>query len=113
MEVLCKVNLMNSLGKIHSLSLDSLVVATSDQISAHLDDEVVILGYQSGVYYGLDLVGLFVWDLLQAPRKVSDICHAVIEEYDVQPEDCERDILAFLAELETKQLIVVTNEANA
>ncbi|MEZ4708517.1 MAG: PqqD family peptide modification chaperone [Caldilineaceae bacterium] len=99
---------MNTLTKNSAIDLDSVVTATNDQISAHLDDEVVILGYQSGAYYGLDEVGLFIWDLLQEPQKVSNICQAVLQEYDVQPADCERDVLTFLADLKSKQLVAVT-----
>ena len=101
---------MNSAEKIQSVALDSVVVATSEQISAHLGDEVVILGFKSGSYYGLDQVGLFVWNLLQEPRKVSDIRDAIFEEYEVELAHCERDLFALLEDLAAKQLIDIKNE---
>lgn len=90
-----------------ALSLDSVVAATSEQISAHLDNEVVILGFQSGSYYGLDGVGLFVWGLLQEPRTVAELRDAVLAEYDVTSEQCEQDLISLLDELTVKQLIQV------
>jgi Coenzyme PQQ synthesis protein D (PqqD) len=88
-----------------SLTVNSIVAATNEQLTARLDDEVVILGFQSGLYYGLDGVGLLIWDLLQQPRTVADIRDAVVAEYDVTPEQCERDLLRLLDELAAKQLL--------
>jgi hypothetical protein len=98
-----------STGTRRSLSSLSIVVARSEQVSAHLDSEVVILGFRSGSYYGLDQVGLFVWELLQEPRKVSDIRDAILAEYDVPFAQCEDDLLRLLKEMAAKQLIEVQN----
>ena len=89
-----------------------MVVATGEQISADLGDEAVILGVRTGSYYGLDQVGLVIWNLLQTPRAVSDIRDAVLEEYEVEREVCEQDLLAFLNDLTAKSLIDVVNEPN-
>lgn len=101
---------MNSFEKKQSVSLSSEVVASGELVSANLDGEVVILGFKSGSYYSLDQVGVFVWDLLQEPRKASELRDAILEEYDVELAQCERDILALLEELATKQLIDIKNQ---
>lgn len=98
---------MHSLEKVEPISVNSQVCATNEQVAAHLDGEVVILGFQSGSYYGLDEVGAFVWDLVQQPRIVSEIRDALFNEYDVSLEACERDLLALLVDLESKRLIEV------
>ena len=103
---------MNSLEKKQLVSLGSVIVASSELVSANLDGEVVILGFKSGSYYGLDQVGVFVWDLLQEPRKVSDIRDAIFEEYDVELAQCERELLALLEKLADKQLIDIKSESN-
>ena len=102
---------MVTLEKKYAVSLDSIVFVSVELISANLDGEVVILGFKSGSYYGLDQVGGFVWDLLRKPRKVSDIRNAVLEEYDVEITHCEQDLLALLEELADKQLIDIKNES--
>jgi hypothetical protein len=96
-----------------SISLHSTVVSTNEQISAHLGDEVVILGLKTGSYYSLDLVGLFVWNLVQEPRKVIDIRDAILNEYDVDLATCEQDLLALLHELADKHLIDVRQEISS
>jgi hypothetical protein len=101
---------MDSFEKSQSVSLSSVAVVSNELVSANLDGEVVILGFRSGSYYGLDRVGVFVWDLLQQPRQISDIRDAIFEQYDVELAQCERDLLALLVDLADRQLIDIKNE---
>ena|SRR6187200_2344850 len=84
---------------------DSRVVASDEQVSTSLGAETVILGMGDGVYYGLDAVGARVWAMLSTPHRVSELVHAVTGEFDVTPEQCERDVLALLDDLSERRLI--------
>lgn len=95
------------------ISLDAVIQANNDQISTDMADEMVILNLQDGVYYGLNQVGTFVWKMLQAPVPVRQICDAVVDEYEVDPERCQKDILALLQDLQSHGLIKVSNGASA
>ena len=90
-----------------SISLDSIVAASGELVSANLDGEVVILGFQSGSYYSLDQVGASVWELLQQPHKVSQIRDAILNEYDIDVQQCEHDLLQLLNQLAERQLVVI------
>jgi hypothetical protein len=65
------------------------------------------------VYYGLDAVGARIWSLIQEPRTVNEIRDILLEEYEVEPERCERDLLALLQKLADEGLIEVKDEASA
>jgi len=91
-----------------SITLDSVVVVAKEQISCDLLGESVILDLCGGVYYGLDEVGARVWALMQVPRTVGDVCEALLEEYEVDPQRCEIDLLNLLGELRAKDLIEIT-----
>src|SRR5215204_3614029 len=93
-----------------ALSGHSVVVAARDQVSSNLGEEVAILDLKAGVYYGLDAVGARIWDLIQKPRTVNGIQDALLEEYDVDPERCERDLIALLQRLAAEGLIEVNDE---
>jgi hypothetical protein len=95
------------------ITVSSEVVASKNQVATQLGSEVVILGVEIGKYFGLNEVGARVWALVQAPSKVSAICAAVVEEYDVDPAECERDVLELLTELESKGLIDVASPPGA
>jgi hypothetical protein len=86
---------MNLPEKKQSISLGSVVVASGELVSANLNGEVVILGFKSGSYHSLEQVAAFVWDNIQAPRKVSDIRDTIIEEYDVEITQCEQDLITY------------------
>jgi hypothetical protein len=89
------------------VSGDSTVVAAKDQVSSDLGGEVAILDLKAGVYYGLDAVGARIWSLIQEPRTVNEIRNILLEEYEVQPERCERDLLVLLQRLADEGLIEV------
>jgi Coenzyme PQQ synthesis protein D (PqqD) len=89
------------------VSGDSTVVAAKDQVSSDLGGEVAILDLKAGVYYGLDAVGARIWSLIEEPRTVKEIRDILLEEYDVEPERCERDLLALLQRLADEGLVEV------
>jgi hypothetical protein len=91
------------------VSGDSTVVAAKDQVSSDLGGEVAILDLKAGVYYGLDAVGARIWSLIQEPITVNEIRDILLEEYEVEPERCEHDLLALLRRLADEGLVEVRN----
>ncbi|MGH9771606.1 MAG: PqqD family protein [Candidatus Acidiferrales bacterium] len=94
------------------LSTQSIVVATSEQVSCQLGEESVILHLKNSVYYGMNPVGASVWKLLQQQRSVAELRDAVLDEYEVEAERCERDLLTLLEEMRNKGLIQVVSSHN-
>jgi len=86
------------------------VVAAKEQVSSDLAGEAVILDLKSGVYYGLNSVGASIGNLIQEPRTINEVRDAILAQYEVEPEQCDRDIKALLEELEAEGLIEVRNE---
>ena len=90
-----------------NISNSSIVVAADDQISSDLAGEIVMLNLKNGSYYGLDGVGARVWGLIQSPQPVAAVRDVIQSEYEVEPDRCERDLLALLGELAAAELIEV------
>jgi len=90
-----------------SLYLQSVVVAASEQISCPLGEESAILNLKNSVYYGLDPVGAHVWKLLREPKSVRELRDALLDEYDVEAERCEQDLLELLEKMRVEGLIEV------
>ena len=101
---------MNAFADENSLSMRSTVAAAKGQISTRLADEIVILDLKSGIYYGLDEVGVRIWELLQTPQLIGEIRDTIATEYDVEPTVCERELLRLLQDLAAKKLIEVKAE---
>jgi hypothetical protein len=94
-----------------ALTSQSSVVAVTEQVSCEIDGAAVILGLPRGIYYSLDPVGSRIWSLIQQPRTVSEVCDALLADYEVEPEQCETDLLALLEKLQAEGLIQVTGAA--
>ena len=86
---------------------DATVVVGSQQLSSAVGEEAVILGLADGVYYGLNSVGARIWELLQEPRRASEVCAAITSEFEVDAESCERDVMRLLQQLADKGLVEV------
>jgi hypothetical protein len=94
-----------------TISLDSTIAATSDQISCQLGADAAILNLKSGMYFGLDGVGATVWDLIAEPKVVNEILETLLERYEVDRERCQSDLLALLAELDRRGLIEIREKS--
>ncbi|MEM9005878.1 MAG: PqqD family peptide modification chaperone [Cyanobacteria bacterium P01_F01_bin.86] len=96
-----------------NLSSSTLIKAVPDQVCSDLNGEIVILNLKSGTYYGLNATGAFVWHLIQEPKTVAQLRAALLDEYEVEPTVCEQDLNALLQELESQNLIEVTDAADS
>ncbi len=90
-----------------TLTRETTVAVTAQQVSSNLAGEEVILQLESGIYYGLDDVGTFIWEMVQQPHTVGQICDAICAEYEVQPAQCFQDTAQFLSGLIDAQLVEV------
>lgn len=87
------------------LSGSTLVTTSKDYVYCNVEDEMVLLGLEDGIYYGLNSVGTFIWDQIKEPKTIDEIRDAILNEYDVEKGECERDLLELLYELSEKGLI--------
>jgi len=91
-----------------NLKSDSIIIRTSQLPAAELGpDDTVLLDAERGVYYGLEGPARQIWDKLNEETTLHEICHALTEEYDVEPEQCESDTREFIVELIENGLVKV------
>lgn len=88
-----------------SLKLSTLVKQSSDQVSCNIDREVAILNLKSTLYFGLDDVGSFIWQMMREPTRVVEICKAIVDQFEVDEAQSQVDVMAFLGELDKVGLI--------
>jgi hypothetical protein len=79
-----------------SVSLDTRVRQHPDQVAAEADGEVLMMHIESGNYFGLNEVGSFIWNQLEEPRSIAELCAAIQGEFDVDEERCRADAIAFV-----------------
>jgi len=90
-----------------TLSLSTRFTLSEDQVSCDLAGEAVILNLKSGKYFGLNEVGARIWDLLKERRTPETILSVLVEEYEVDLEQCKQDLMELLHQLTEQGLIYV------
>jgi len=84
-----------------------IIIAIADQASVDLDDEVAILNLKTGVYFGLNEVGAWIWRFIQQPHSVGEVQAALLDEFDVTADQSQADLAALLRDLAQHQLIEI------
>jgi hypothetical protein len=82
-----------------TVELRSVVIRTPGLLSAPVDDEIVILNSDRDNYVGLDAVGRVIWDLIEQPGVVAELCQKLSRDFDATPEEIAADVLPFLEEI--------------
>jgi hypothetical protein len=81
------------------------LVRSDEPLTALVDGETVMFSPAHGQYFGLDSIGTRVWELLDEPRSIDDLCAILTGEYDVDPETCRADVAALVEDLREAKLV--------
>jgi hypothetical protein len=84
----------------------TIFVPHSDVLWADLEGETVLLDLDGGRDYNLNRVGSAVWALLDGERSLDRICSAICERFDAVEGEVRRDLVALIARLRQKHLVV-------
>jgi hypothetical protein len=83
-----------------------------EQVMARqLGEETVILDLGSGTYFGLEEAGSRIWQLLTEGKTLGEVCDAVLEEYDVEREVLECDVLELTQQLRRQGLLTIDRQS--
>jgi hypothetical protein len=74
-------------------------------LAARVGDQLVMMNVEREVYIGLNAVGAFVWEMLETPKDVAELCSGVASEFDTTAQACRDDVAKFLSALETNKAI--------
>jgi Coenzyme PQQ synthesis protein D (PqqD) len=91
-----------------TIANESRVVVSKDQVACDMGEDTTIVTWRNDVYYGLDPVGKRVWQLLQEPTTLAQICDILKADYDVEPAQLESDIRELLEQLAEQGLVEIT-----
>lgn len=86
-------------------------VAQAEQsISTVVEGEVVMMNLETNSYYGLDAIGSRIWDLIEEPKTIAEVCAQLMLEYEVDADTCVQEVSALIASLIEEQLARVVSE---
>jgi hypothetical protein len=83
-----------------SITLDTTVSRAGETIYARVGtEEAVMMSVTAGRYYGLNVVAGRIWELLERPMTIAELCARLCEEFEVGARTCEAEVLRFMDEL--------------
>lgn len=89
------------------MNLQTTLAIPAQVMTRTVGSETVILDLASGTYFGLDPIGARIWQLLEQGKSLAEVCDAMLDEYEVERDQLQRDTLALAAELADKKLVTV------
>ena len=89
-----------------SLDERSRVTLSPSVYARAFGEEVVLLEFGKGEYFGLDAVGAEVWRRLEAGDDLGTAADHIAAHYEVSREEALRDIVALVAELRDHDLLI-------
>lgn len=89
-------------------NLTDTVSWSPQHLAAEVDDSMVLMSVEQGVYCGLDAIGSDVWRRLAHPQPVEALCKAIAADYRGDRAQITADILDLLAALRDQGLIKIT-----
>ena len=78
---------------------------TAQLMEADVGDELVALDPAKGNCFGFNEVAKSVWQSLQQPKTIDDLRRHLLAEYDVEPEQCAKELQTLLDDMIEKGLI--------
>lgn len=94
-------------GEQSIISLESRVQRNQAVFSANVGEDLVVFDHDEGKYYGSGPVGDAIWKIIEKETKVLDVCTALLEDFDVNRDTCEAEVLEYLHQLHESKLLRV------
>lgn len=87
------------------ISLSSIPSHSTAVVFRRINDEFLLIPLTDDIadmdsLYRLTETGAFIWELIDGELATSDITSKVIQEFDVEREEAEKDILVFFNEVQ-------------
>ena len=90
-----------------TLTLDTMMSRSPHLMASKVGEEIMMMDIQKGMYYALNPVSARIWTLLDSACTVKALCDQLLAEYEVEPEQCEREVTQVLSTMLARDMITV------
>lgn len=89
------------------MNLNQKVIFADTVFAQEVDGEMVLLDMNSENYFGLDEIGTAIWQAMQEKKILKEVFEVLLEQYEVESEVLEKDLLDFVEKLVESGLVEV------
>ncbi|PKM94035.1 MAG: PqqD family protein [Firmicutes bacterium HGW-Firmicutes-1] len=94
---------------MQQLTLEMVIRRKKEISAADLGMEVAMLNEENGMYYALGEVGTRIWQLIENEVSIKTIVEQLLLEYEVEKDECEKDVFAFMDKMVASKLVYISN----
>ncbi|MFT9601158.1 lasso peptide biosynthesis PqqD family chaperone [Mesobacillus sp.] len=94
---------------VHNLSIESMINRNAGFFASDMGGEKVLLSVDNGKYYNLGEIGGQIWDLIESKCSVNNLIESLTNEFTVEKDQCELQVLKFLESLYKEGLIEIND----
>lgn len=87
---------------------EKIIQRDPDLVFAYMGDEVVMMTEDQSDYLGLNAVASQIWELIEEPIAVQQLCDKLMERFEVDSEQCFQDVSVFLEDMRARKLVVIS-----
>ena len=84
---------------------DKIFKIVDDIALSKINNESVILNLKNGIYFQVNELGSYIISQLNQYSTFESLNNKIIEDFDVSPNKSKKDLLAFIKDLESKNLL--------
>ncbi len=89
-----------------SITPETKLIRNGDILHAPVGtEETLMMSVKAGRYYGLDAVASRIWELLETPKTVAQLCAQICQEFEIDAQTCEADVLKFTGDLVDNRIV--------
>jgi hypothetical protein len=85
----------------------TILARPANLVASEIDGEMVILDIESGHFFQLNQIGSRIWEALEAPTTMGELCRSMQDRFDVDQETCRGDVSDFVARLSENGLVTI------
>ena len=85
-------------------------IARNDAVAyTYMDDDMVMMGPDDQLFYGVNPVGASIWALLEGGHQpLQAICDHLRTLYEVDAKQCMADAMEFINQMQSQGMLIVT-----
>ncbi len=85
-----------------------MIRRSGEWLTNDLGDALMMMNIDRGTYIGMNAVGARIWELIETPRDIGDLCDELVVEFEIDAATCRNDVEIFVEKLEQHGLASVT-----
>lgn len=83
-----------------------VIARGNDYVFNEIDGEVVMMNIETGAYASMNATGKSIWNLLEQSVSIDAVINALVSEYNVSKQQCEKDIIPFIEKMIAQKIVV-------